>query len=268
MKTACHLLCLLGLAAAAPSCVSKGKPPVPAAPTASLARSPAAKSSESQTTPAEDEEFDEYAGAEVADPWEGFNRATFRFNDGLYTVLLRPLAKGYTTVLPEPARKGITNACTNVRYPVRLVNSALQGKFKRAGKETAMFAVNTVAGIGGLFRVSDKIPSLADVPPEDTGQTFAVWGMGHGPYLVLPFLGPCTVRETVGLAGDYVLNPVHWGIFWNDGGDWKMIPPAVNTLQLLPEQLALYDSSTENAVDPYLSARSFYIQNRAHAAQR
>ncbi|MBL9130512.1 MAG: VacJ family lipoprotein, partial [Verrucomicrobiaceae bacterium] len=162
-------------------------------------------------------------------------------------------------------------AFENVKFPVRFVNSALQGKFKRAGKETGKFFVNTIFGVGGLFKTSDKIPDLTDVPAEDTGQTLAKWRIPHGPYIVLPFFGPCTLRETVGMAGDYALNPVNWGIFWHGGHDWEhdwtAVPPASNTLRSMPDQLSKYDAATENSVDPYVSARSTYIQNRAASAK-
>ncbi len=226
----------------------------------------AAKSNEAPV-----EEMDEYA-AEVADPLQPFNRVMFRVNDGLYTILLRPISKGYEKVLPKPVRKGIDNAFDNVKFPVRFVNCTLQGKFKRAGQETGKFLVNTVAGLGGLLRQSDRIPALANVPAEDLGQTLATWGIGHGPYIVLPLFGPSSLRETVGMAGDYAANPVNWGLFWHGGHDWEhdwtMIPPAANTLRLLPSQLATYDDATKDAIDAYLSARSAYIQNRAEAARK
>lgn len=211
---------------------------------------------------------DEYATKEVADPLESLNRATFKLNDGLYTVIFRPISKGYEMILPKPVRKGIDNAFDNIKFPVRFVNSTLQGKFKRAGQETGKFFVNTVAGFGGILRQSDRIPSLTDLPSEDTGQTFAKWGIGHGPYIVLPLLGPSSLRETVGLAGDYALNPVNWGFFWSGKHDWTLIPPSANTLRSLPGQLSVYDAATKDSVDPYLSARSAYMQNRAEEVRR
>ena len=218
------------------------------------------------------DELDDYDTVRVSDPLEGFNRATFKLNDVMYTVFFRPVSKGYEFVFPKPVRKSIDNVFENAKYPVRFVNSALQGKFKRAGRETGKFFVNTIFGVGGLFKTSDKIPDLVDVPAEDTGQTLGTWGIGHGPYIVLPFLGPCTLRETVGVAGDYVLNPVNWGLFWHGGHDWEhdwtSIPTSANTLRALPDQLAKYDATVENSVDPYLSARSTYVQNRDAAAKK
>jgi len=243
---------------------------VPAACTTVSRKSPAASTSSSTPTAVgADEEVDEYAQAEVADPLEKMNRGIFWFNDGVYTVVFRPISKGYQFVFPKPVRKGIDNAFENVKFPVRLVNCALQGKFKRAGQETSKFFVNSLFGVGGLHKFSDRIPDLVDVPEEDTGQTFAKWGIGHGPYIVLPLLGPSSLRDSVGLAGDYALNPVNWGIFYTGRDhDWMYIPPTANTIRTLPDQLEIYDAAKANSVDAYLSVRSAYIQSRAEAVRR
>lgn len=223
----------------------------------------------SQTSAAGTDALDDYDTAtEVADPLEPLNRATFKLNDGLYNFVLRPISKGYTTVFPKPVRQGIDNVYDNVKFPVRFVNSGLQGKFQRAGQEAQKFGVNTFAGFGGLIKQSDRIPSLATVPEEDSGQTLATWGVGHGPYIVLPILGPSTAREVVGLAGDYALNPINWGFaLKGDADDWAWIPPAGNNLRQLPLQLDKYDDSKANAIDPYTAVRSTYIQNRNSAAK-
>ncbi|MBL9176919.1 MAG: VacJ family lipoprotein [Verrucomicrobiaceae bacterium] len=214
------------------------------------------------------EKEDEYAAAEISDPLEPVNRGVFWVNDQLYTFVFKPIAKGYQLIFPKPVRKGIDNAFENVKYPVRFVNCALQGKFKRAGQETGKFFVNTIGGVGGIFQPAEKIPSLAHVPAEDTAQTLASWGIGHGPYIVLPLLGPSSVRDTVGLAGDYAANPVNWPyLYWNTG-DWNIVPPASNTLRSMPGQFETYDAATKEAVDPYLSARSTYVQNRAEEARK
>ena len=104
------------------------------------------------------------------------------------------------------------------------------------------------------------------MPAEDTGQTFAKWGIGHGAYLVLPLLGPSSLRDTVGLAGDYALNPVNWVTILYGGDAWTIVIPSTNTLRALPHQLSKYDSATKNALDRYLAARSSYIQYRREAA--
>jgi phospholipid-binding lipoprotein MlaA len=220
----------------------------------------------SKPVKAEQNDLDEYNTASVADPLEPLNRATFWLNDGIYTIVLRPISKGYEKVFPKPVREGIYNAFENVKFPVRLVNNALQGNFKRAGQETGKFLVNTVIGFGGLVRQSDRFPALADVPTADTGQTFAKWGIGHGVYIVLPLLGPSSLRDTVGLAGDYVLNPVSWVTILYGDYAWTIAIPSTNTLRALPDELGKYDSATKNALDRYLAARSSYIQYRHEVA--
>lgn len=216
---------------------------------------------------------DEYATVpDISDPLEKLNRGTFWLNNQLYTFILRPVAKGYELILPRPVRKGIDNAFENVKYPVRFVNCTLQGKFKRAGQETGKFVVNTVGGVGGIFRPAEKIPTLANLPDEDTAQTFAKWGIPNGPYLVLPVMGPSSLRDGVGLVGDYALNPVNWPyLYWYGSRtkhDWVIVPPLANTLRSTPAQMDKYDTITKDAVDPYLAMRSAYSQNRAEAVKK
>lgn len=214
------------------------------------------------------DDLDEYEAVTVPDPLEPLNRATFMLNDGIYLVLLRPIATGYEFVVPEPGRTALTNVFENVKTPVRFVNNALQGKFERMAQEMAKFLINTSVGVGGIWKPSDLTPSLANVPTADTAQTFAKWGIPHGVYLVLPVLGPSSLRDTVGLAGDYALNPVTYigfyynGKFISDTYNWTIAIPAANTLRALPSSLDSYDAATENALDPYVSARTFYIQYR------
>lgn len=225
---------------------------------------------ETTATP-EGEEPDDYAPVAVSDPLEPFNRAMFKFNDGLYDYVLRPVSKGYTTVVPSPARTGIRNFFDNLRFPIRFVNSALQAKFKRAGLETGKFAVNTVAGVGGLWRVSDKVPALANIPREDTGQTLGVWHVGKGPYLVLPVFGPGTARDTVGAVGDYFLNPLNWNLRENiEWYGWEL-ETGVNVTNIvsgLPDTLSAYDALRKDAIDPYVAVRSGYVQYREAAVKQ
>jgi len=224
--------------------------------------------SDGKSVKAAEGELNEYSAGSVADPLEPLNRATFWINDGLYTVVLRPITKGYEFVIPKPVRTGIHNVFENVRFPVRFVNDTLQGNFKRAGLETGKFFVNSIAGVGGIGRPSDHIPALADVPEGDTGQTFAKWGIGHGIYIVLPVLGPSSLRDTVGLAGDYALNPVNWVSFVYGGYAWTIAIPSTNSLRVTHEQLGVYDSATKSALDKYLAVRSSYIQYRQEVAKK
>ncbi len=215
-----------------------------------------------------DDDLNEYAASTIADPLEPVNRATFWFNHQLYTFLLRPVSKTYETIIPKPLRKGIYNVFDNAEFPVRFVNDLLQGKVDRAGQETGKFAVNSVLGVGGLFKQSDKFPALAHVPKGSTGQTFAKWGIDHGCYIVLPVIGPSSVRDTVGLAGDYVLNPILWiGMAWGIPA-WTIPVSAADTLCVLPEKFEQYDAATKTSLDRYLSLRSSYAQYRKEAAKK
>jgi phospholipid-binding lipoprotein MlaA len=224
--------------------------------------------SDGKTAKGRVDDLDEYSAAPVDDPWQPLNRVTFAVNDFIYTIALRPISKVYKTVVPKVVRTGVYNAYENVKFPVRLVNNALQGNFKRVGQETGKFVVNTVAGFGGLGRPSDHIPALADVPDADTGQTFAKWGIQPGPYFVIPILGPSTVRETVGLAGDYGLNPVTWVTIFYGGPAWTVAIPTVNTMRALPVQMDIYDAAGSDALDRYLAVRGYYLQYRAEVALR
>lgn len=214
----------------------------------------------------ENHDGEEYAAASVADPLEPLNRATFWLNDGIYTIALRPISKGYEKVVPRPVRESLDNVFENAKFPVRFVNNALQGNFRRVLLETEKFLVNSVIGVGGIVRQSDHFPALAEVPPADTGQTFAKWGIRNGPYIVLPLLGPSTLRDTVGFAGDYFLNPVNWVTIVYGGWTWLIAVPSTNGLRALPHQINTYDSVTKNALDRYLAARSSYIQYRNEVA--
>ncbi len=222
-------------------------------------------SARADTTKADDQ--DDYdVATQISDPLEPVNRVTFFINDQIYKWALKPVSKTYTTVLPKGLRECIDNVYENAKFPVRFINSGLQGKFDRAGKELQKFAVNTFAGFGGIIKQSNRIPSLTGVPSEDTGQTLAKWGLGHGPYIVLPLLGPSSARELVGFGGDYVLDPINWGFFFEDADDWAWIPSTGNTVRALPLQLQRYEDTTATAIDPYTAVRSTFVQNRNSAA--
>lgn len=216
--------------------------------------------------PAGDEEFDdldEYGNVPtVADPIEPVNRGFFWLNHQLYNYIARPVSKAYITIFPKPVRKAIGNVYNNAEYPVRLTNNLLQGDFKNADLETRKFLLNSTAGVGGIMKVSDRFPSLSNVPSTDTGQTLGKWGVPHGPYVVLPVVGPRTARDTVGFAGDVALNPVTWvGIAVGAPAIALPIttPNSVNTAHT---RLEVYDAATKDSIDPYLAARSSYIQYR------
>ena len=144
------------------------------------------------------------AGTPANDPLEPVNRAVFKFNDGLDRVLLQPVAKGYRSALPQPVRHGVGNFFGNLGEPLIAFNNLLQGKFDQSMTEVARFGTNSVFGIFGLIDVATSLG--IEKHNEDFGQTLGRWGVGGGPYLVLPVLGPSTLRDGVALMVDFRAN--------------------------------------------------------------
>ncbi len=218
----------------------------------------------------EEEEYDEYAIVAVDDPLERFNRSIFKFNGTVTKFVLAPVAKGYTTVVPRPARRGIGNFFENLAFPVRFAGCLLQGRLDRSAAEVGKVLLNSTVGIGGLFKVSDKVPEL-QVPSEDLGQAFGAWGIGHGPYLVLPVLGPSSVRELAGRVAAYPLDPLD-PLAWKfvKKMDWRVRSglDVLKTVEGLPDTLDNLDRVTRSAVDPYVAVRNGYIQFRDAAVKR
>ena len=224
------------------------------------------KKSDGKSVKTSKDDLDEYSNtATIADPIEPLNRVTFWINHQLYRYVLKPISKSYDAVIPKPIRTGVYNVFENLEFPIRFVNDTLQFQFKRAGLETEKFVVNSTVGVGGLVRVSDHIPALAEVPPSDTAQTFANWGVGHGIYIVLPALGPRSLRDTVGLVGDYALYPVTWvtlGVLGGLSGASTYAVSTPDTVRSVHNKLNTYDTVTRNTIDRYLAVRTAYIQNR------
>ena len=153
------------------------------------------------------------AGQDPSDPWEKMNRNTFAFNQKLDTYVYRPVAKGYEYVVPEYARERIGNIYVNLNEPANAINNALQGKGEGALVSLFRLMINTTLGLGGMYDVAG---TAANQPTrrEDFGQTLAVWGVGNGPYFVIPFVGPSTLRDAPSLGVDYLTAPQTW----MDGG--------------------------------------------------
>jgi phospholipid-binding lipoprotein MlaA len=206
-----------------------------------------------------DDEFDYEENddvVEVADPLETWNRAMFTVNDRLYFWLLKPAAKGYSAIVPEWGRVRVNNMFHNITMPVRFVNNLLQWKVGRAGTEIVRFVVNSSAGLGGMFDVARNMDLKSY--DEDLGQTLGVYGIGNGFYLVWPFLGSSSLRDSVGKAGDIVLHPV-WYI-----PDVEL-QLAVRTLDYTNKtslRIGDYEDMKESALDPYIAFRNAYIQYR------
>ena len=143
---------------------------------------------------------------EVWDPIEPFNRGMFWFNDKLYFHVIKPVARGYRFVTPEPVRESVGNVFTNLAAPVRIVNALLQLKLHRAGDELLLCVANTIFGVGGIFKIDGGLLEQED--GEDFGQTLGHYGTPSGFYLVLPILGPSNARDAVGRVADSLAHPV------------------------------------------------------------
>ncbi|OGH01945.1 MAG: hypothetical protein A2600_09530 [Candidatus Lambdaproteobacteria bacterium RIFOXYD1_FULL_56_27] len=195
---------------------------------------------------------------EVNDPFAGYNRAMTGFNDWVFLWLLNPVAKGWRAVVPEGGRTAVFRFFKNLLYPLRLVNNLLQAKLGGAVEETGRFAVNSTIGILGLFD-----PAQAwfgwEAHDEDFGQTLGVWGVGSGPHIVLPFLGPSNLRDTFALAPDWSLDPITYYAkgYPQQIGIWTF--KSVNATSL---DIGGYESLKKDAVDFYPFLRDVYEQNR------
>lgn len=226
-----------------------------------VAETVAAASESEQGDPFYDPFSDQDTHAAVVslhDPLEGFNRAIFTFNDKLYFYALKPAAQGYKFVVPEPARTAVKRFFFNVVTPERLVNCAFQGKFRAAGIELWRFFINTTIGVAGLFDPArDRYGYRRYV--EDSGQTMGHYGIKPGYYLVLPFFGASSIRDTLGLVIDTFLDP----FMYLNLNTWEQVGirgyKTVNNTSL---RIGEYEDFKKAAVDPYVSLRDGYAQQR------
>jgi phospholipid-binding lipoprotein MlaA len=195
----------------------------------------------------------------VSDPLEGWNRKIFAINDDFFVWVVKPALKGYKAVVPEPVRVGMRNSFDNLGMPARGINCLLQGKGKAAETEFHRFLINTTVGILGVRDAAGDDYQIKAPPPEDLGQTLAVWGVGDGCYLVWPVFGPSTIRDSGGAVGDYFLDPVTyippWTIRLGVSGT-----RAVNNGSFTMKE---YDAIREEAIDPYAAVRDGYTQYRS-----
>jgi phospholipid-binding lipoprotein MlaA len=197
------------------------------------------------------------------DPWEPVNRALFDFNDAADRAVVRPVAEAYRLVLPEPIRIGIRNFYANLQDPWIALNQLLQGKVENALSDLWRFIANTTFGIAGIFDIATdmRLPKHS----EDFGQTLAVWGFDFGPYLVLPFLGPSSVRDGLGLIpAGYMYLPYqlpkwldvdHWAA-------WSNTLTAIDSVQTRADLLPATELLDQVALDRYAFVRNAYFQRR------
>jgi phospholipid-binding lipoprotein MlaA len=192
-----------------------------------------------------------------ADPWERVNRTTYAFNDGLDRAVLKPVAKGYRKVVPQFARTGVTNFLTNLAYPTTIVNDLLQLKLMAAVSDTTRFVINSSFGLGGLLDPATH----ANLPrnDEDFGQTLGHWGVPSGPYLVLPFLGPSTLRDTPSLYADYLTDGRHYIGDSKIGFAFAGLSIVDLRARLIPAEKAI-----SGAYDPYALIRNAYLDRREY----
>ena len=205
----------------------------------------------------EDAAFDD----DNLDRWEGFNRKVYDFNTGLDNAIAKPVARGYKKIIPDPLRRGVSNFFSNIGDVRNALNNFLQGKPHQGLSSVGRVVVNTTIGIGGIFDVATQM----DIPrhSEDFGQTLGYWGVPEGPYIVLPFWGPSTVRDTAGLGVDLVTDP----ILLIDDDDVLYALAALYLVDRRTELLPATDLMEQMALDPYLFQREAYLQNRRYAVE-
>jgi phospholipid-binding lipoprotein MlaA len=196
------------------------------------------------------------AGQDPRDPLESLNRQVFAFNEGLDKVVLKPLAQLYDAVLPVPVQECFSNAFSNLREPSNALNNLLQGKGSEAVSDVCRFAVNTTVGLLGCFDVATRMG--LEKHREDFGQTLGVWGVGNGPFLVLPVLGPSTIRDTAGIGVETVLDVN----FWVSNVSVRNSIIGVRTVSFRHELLKADDLISEAALDKYTFVRDGYLQRR------
>jgi phospholipid-binding lipoprotein MlaA len=193
----------------------------------------------------------------VPDPLERLNRVMFGVNDVIYIWVLEPCGKAYKAVFPEPVRIGVRNFFNNIATPARLANCLLQGKFDAAGRELHRFAINSTIGVLGIGDPALEKYGLSPAQ-EDFGQTLAVYGFDNGIYLVLPFLGPTTLRDGVGIFGDQFLNPIRY-VEPTEASVGISTGRGVNSSSF---RIGEYASFKADSVDAYVAMREAYIQYR------
>ena len=221
---------------------------------------------------------DEGAGEEY-DPWEPMNANIFEFNLKLDRYVLKPVAKGYNFVMPDLVQVGVSNIFSNLRFAPRFLNNVFQGKVKGAGIEVGRFLINSTAGLAGFFDLARKVDLVT--PEEDFGQTLGFYGVKPGPYLVLPFLPPFTVRDFVGFVGDVFLNPINWlvapiievnnvpsVIARHNRLTSSLIQTGSRVGEVINERsrnLEKFQGVEEATLDLYTAVRNAYLQKRAQA---
>lgn len=201
---------------------------------------------------------------QIADPFLPWNKAMYHFNDKFYFWALKPVTQAYKLIVPEPFRIMFNNFFDNLRAPGRFVNKLLQLKMKEAGNELIRFAFNSIAGVGGLADAAKDALGIQKTPV-DFGQTLGHYRVGHGFYLVWPILGPSSLRDTIGFIGDQALYPLSYISFTNIPSEVVAGIAGFETVNKTSFHIGDYEAFKEAAIDPYVSLRDGYVQNRKEA---
>jgi len=201
----------------------------------------------------------------VKDCFEGLNRATFSLNQGLDKVIFKPVAKGYRK-LPSSVRTGTSNALDNLSSLITIPNNVLQGEFKKAGVNTGRFVVNTTLGIVGIFDVADQM-GFPEYEKEDYGQTLGTYGFGEGCYLVVPVLGPSTLRDTTGMFINILGGDPYYTASFDGNNEYLskelyMTTKIISGINFRAKNLESIDNLEQNSMDFYASVKSLYLQDR------
>lgn len=200
------------------------------------------------------------ADAGISDPLESTNRAVFKFNETVDDNVIHPIVKGYRFVVPKEARNGLGNFLRNLQSPVIFANQVLQGDIEGAGNVVLRAVINTFVGFGGIFDPAGKhgLPHEG----EDFGQTLASWGLDHGPYLVVPILGPSSARDSVGYIVDGYADPLRWYLFNIDKQHLAYQRSGLQYLTIRDELMDVLEDLRNSSIDYYASTRSIYYQRR------
>lgn len=194
---------------------------------------------------------------EWSDPLEPVNRAVFWLNDKGYFYILKPAARVFR-VVPTPLRSGIGRMFDNLESPLRAISSLLQLKFSQSGVELSRLTINTTVGVGGFYDPAKNWWDLRK-QEEDLGQVLGHYGVGNGFYLVLPLLGPSTLRDGVAMVPQFYTDPLYWTLH----RDGQLAAKGVNILNAISLDKDTYESIVEEQLDPYLFMRDAYLQRRA-----
>lgn len=198
------------------------------------------------------------------DPFENFNRGVFAFNEGVDKLLLKPVAETYKAIMPDPVDQGVSNFFSNLNDMIVISNDVLQFKFKQAASDTGRFLVNSTVGLLGVFDIATHFGMPKH--DEDFGQTLGYWGVGSGPYLILPFFGPSTVRDTIGLSVDILLDPrVYYAS--SQGNNTRNFFIGTNVIRGIDARADLLDMEKVlqvAALDKYSYLRDAYLARREY----